>query len=60
MYPDPKHWRILPKNHLKKIFFGGRLGEHKIICKNMGENKKFFCKCFSQKFRENFHKNENF
>jgi hypothetical protein len=51
VYPAPKHWWMVPKNQLKKIFFGAKLREHKDYCQNMGENKNF---------REHFCKNENF
>jgi hypothetical protein len=39
---------MLPKNHFKNFVFGGRLREHKNICKNMGENENISRK-FSRK-----------
>jgi hypothetical protein len=41
VYPDPKHWWMFPKNHLKNFVLGGRLRKHKNICKNIGAKQKF-------------------
>jgi hypothetical protein len=51
VYPDPKHWWMLPKNHLKKFIFGGRLRKIKKVCKNIGE---------SQNFHENYNYSQKF
>jgi hypothetical protein len=41
----------IPKNNLKNFVLGGRLREHKNICKNVGEKRKYFAK--TKTFREN-------
>jgi hypothetical protein len=46
VYPAPKHWWMVPKNQLKKFFFGERLREQ-MIAKTWVKTK-IFAKAFSK------------